>query len=265
MALNRDCRLLISSSESIDTMSPCKSKSVSLGRTMDTKRSIVWRYFVDCRKSGDNTVECKSCMKRYAYQGNTTNMFHHIKTYHPHLYNEIVTEQRRVSVLHTNTFLPSNKEEDDKNKKQTPIASQPETSEIDVKAEFVSDSYCDQSFIVESPTRSDDSLQEPSISATATAAAAPNVTGFDCSAPKRKRNEIDISRMISSISTDIRSLVDRSLNTSDTHFYQSVAFEVEKLDEDGKDLVKAAVWQIIYKVKLAKKRHVDLSLEDIFQ
>lgn len=147
-----------------------------------------------------------------------------------------------------------------------------EYADVEIKLEELTEPDCDQSYIPESPAFCEDNIQEqPSTStsigivgcvgATGTSNVFTQSSGGEYPLQKRKRNEIDVSRLIS-----VKNL-ERSSTTAinDTHFCNSVAFEIEGMDEDSRDLTKAAIWQVIYKVKSAKKRNIELTLDDIFK
>lgn len=57
---------------------------------MSCKRSVVWELF---QKQENNVSKCIRCNKLIRYAGNTSNMFSHIKHYHPRQFYEIKKEK----------------------------------------------------------------------------------------------------------------------------------------------------------------------------
>lgn len=78
------------------------------------KRSLVWRYYNDCRKTDNNTVQCRGCMKKYSHKGNTSNMLKHLRMFHSKMYSELLSEQnsRNGGKNVDNSCLPGSSEEE---------------------------------------------------------------------------------------------------------------------------------------------------------
>nr|XP_022900695.1 uncharacterized protein LOC111413821 [Onthophagus taurus]XP_022900696.1 uncharacterized protein LOC111413821 [Onthophagus taurus]XP_022900697.1 uncharacterized protein LOC111413821 [Onthophagus taurus]XP_022900698.1 uncharacterized protein LOC111413821 [Onthophagus taurus]XP_022900700.1 uncharacterized protein LOC111413821 [Onthophagus taurus] len=238
---------------------------------MRQRSSTIWKYFdlVKTNTTEDNVYgECRHCSKTFDTR-NTTSMFLHLKAKHEVEYLKALDDRKsnpirrnkRHYVAKYRKALP----EKEKNVEAEVILTKEEPMifcEAELPINTINNISSNNGNKLTEVCRSSP-VQLRLSDNNCDQANSNNISENELNANKScKHNEVN--NILPGMSLDLRFIKENILNKNN-YFFLSIAAELDLLPDDAKDLIKTAIWRIIYEVKQARRSNIQLSLSNLLK